>query len=119
MLGPFLAFRWPVPRLARFACASQGVLGAFTTLMGIGMGKPWAAAGFGLATAAFLLASANVRVRLLARIGAALFVATLAWIAVRQGAEPGLVIVLGVPALCIAVMATAARPRATNAAPVA
>ena len=118
MLGPYLAFRWPVRRLVRFACASQGVLGAFTTLMGLGMGRPWAAAGFGLSTAAFLFASANVRSRLLARVGATLFVATLLWIAVRDGAQPGLLLVLGVPALCIAVMATNARPRASRISPV-
>ncbi len=73
-------------------------------VVALGMRNPTTAALFGVSGLCFLFASAGVRVRGLTVGGAAVFVAVLAWIAWAEGAPLDLVLVLGIPPVCVAAM---------------
>lgn len=115
-MGPGLAFRWVPRSLLRLACVSQGVLCLFLVAVGLGTGHPVAAAGFGATGLCFLLAAAGLGGALLTAGAAALFVAALALVTAIEGPDPVFLAFLGLPVVCVAVMARTvdARPAAAR-----
>ena len=107
LVGPYLAFRWPVPRLFSLTCASQAVLGLFVTLLGAASGGAVPGTAFAISTVCFLLAAAGMQGRRLAIAGTVLLLAGLAWVIVTKDPAPSLIVVLTVPAICLVGMAYA------------